>query len=551
MRKFLTCCVIFVLASSASAGEKQPLGDGLVGTMAACGGLAGVECPPGMTCIDDPTDDCDPAAGGMDCVGICASRPLDTPMFPETLTVYSGRYAFVEEVLTVNLAAGVSTTFVEVASTAVPDSIVFMPSGSGVILRDQRYTPGRRLDAASIFKEHIGDTVRIMVVGGVLNQSIEGTLINADNEMVVATLNGIEIVRDYRRVQLVGAQLLNSQTKSGIYLDLFTDTGGQFDTRLFYETRGIGWKAHYNAILSDAPTLAEVSVEKGRFLRMDFHGQATITNGSDKPYNFATVRLVAGDVRRQRGGRLEMRSAPGLMQMDARAETKGFEQKAFFEHHLYTLGRRLSIPKQSSVQTALFPVINDMAAEKALVFNASPPVSRYPVIRPNTGHVGTIDISLRFQNTSEHPWPAGTIRFSKVDSAKLQTTLVFVGEGAIGHTPPDQSLSLPIGTAFDVKAERRQTSFDVKHSNPGRPGNKVIEITESFETTIHNHKDTAVTVYVRETMWRGLAHYTFGIDSIKKKYKHTTDAAKRVVEIELHIPPKSKETVRYDIRYFR
>jgi len=36
-----------------------------------CGGFAGFPCPDGFTCIDDPTDDCDPNNGGADCGGIC------------------------------------------------------------------------------------------------------------------------------------------------------------------------------------------------------------------------------------------------------------------------------------------------------------------------------------------------------------------------------------------------------------------------------------------------------------------------------------------------
>lgn len=36
-----------------------------------CGGFAGFGCDGGLTCIDDPVDDCDPATGGADCGGIC------------------------------------------------------------------------------------------------------------------------------------------------------------------------------------------------------------------------------------------------------------------------------------------------------------------------------------------------------------------------------------------------------------------------------------------------------------------------------------------------
>eukprot|EP00993_Chasmostoma_nieuportense_P001122 NODE_202_length_2704_cov_109.017850_g188_i0.p1 GENE.NODE_202_length_2704_cov_109.017850_g188_i0~~NODE_202_length_2704_cov_109.017850_g188_i0.p1 ORF type:complete len:855 (+),score=163.21 NODE_202_length_2704_cov_109.017850_g188_i0:131-2566(+) len=36
-----------------------------------CGGIAGIQCSQGYTCVDDPNDSCDPLAGGADCSGIC------------------------------------------------------------------------------------------------------------------------------------------------------------------------------------------------------------------------------------------------------------------------------------------------------------------------------------------------------------------------------------------------------------------------------------------------------------------------------------------------
>ena len=40
----------------------------------ACGGIAGIKCPDGQTCVDDPNDSCDPAHGGADCPGICKAK---------------------------------------------------------------------------------------------------------------------------------------------------------------------------------------------------------------------------------------------------------------------------------------------------------------------------------------------------------------------------------------------------------------------------------------------------------------------------------------------
>lgn len=39
-----------------------------------CGGIAGIPCPEGYACVDDPRDDCDPVSGGADCPGICVGR---------------------------------------------------------------------------------------------------------------------------------------------------------------------------------------------------------------------------------------------------------------------------------------------------------------------------------------------------------------------------------------------------------------------------------------------------------------------------------------------
>ncbi|KAF5018985.1 hypothetical protein F66182_9003 [Fusarium sp. NRRL 66182] len=36
-----------------------------------CRGFMGKECPKGLWCYDDPSDECDPMNGGADCPGIC------------------------------------------------------------------------------------------------------------------------------------------------------------------------------------------------------------------------------------------------------------------------------------------------------------------------------------------------------------------------------------------------------------------------------------------------------------------------------------------------
>jgi hypothetical protein len=41
-----------------------------------CGGIAGIKCPEGGLCVDDPSDSCDPQHGGADCGGVCVCDKL-------------------------------------------------------------------------------------------------------------------------------------------------------------------------------------------------------------------------------------------------------------------------------------------------------------------------------------------------------------------------------------------------------------------------------------------------------------------------------------------
>lgn len=62
--------VIFVCAG-VLAGCASDVGSGTEELRQTCGGFAGIACPSGFECVDDPHDGCDPDLGGADCGGIC------------------------------------------------------------------------------------------------------------------------------------------------------------------------------------------------------------------------------------------------------------------------------------------------------------------------------------------------------------------------------------------------------------------------------------------------------------------------------------------------
>jgi hypothetical protein len=65
----------------------------------------------------------------------------------------------------------------------------------------------------------------------------------------------------------------------------------------------------------------------------------------------------------------------------------------------------------------------------------------------------------------------------------------FVGEDQIDHTPRDEKLSIKLGQAFDVVADRKQ----IKTTQLGQCQNE-----SSWEITLRNHKATSETVEVEE-----------------------------------------------------
>ncbi len=101
-----------------------------------------------------------------------------------------------------------------------------------------------------------------------------------------------------------------------------------------------------------------------------------------------------------------------------------------------------------------------------------------------------VQIYYKFKNEEKAslgmPLPSGTVRVYQADS---QGNVLFAGEDRIGHTPKDEDVSLHVGNAFDIVAERKQT--DYKEVWP-----RVHEM--EYEITLRNHKTVPITVEVNE-----------------------------------------------------
>jgi hypothetical protein len=144
---------------------------------------------------------------------------------------------------------------------------------------------------------------------------------------------------------------------------------------------------------------------------------------------------------------------------------------------------------------------------------------------------------LEFANTEQVglgiPLPAGRMRVSQLDAA--DDTLEFIGEDVIDHTPKDETVTIGLGSAFDVVGERRQVDFEVDHN--------ARRMEETIEIKLRNHKQERVDVLVRETLFRWAEN-----DIVESTHRYDREDA-RTVHFPVTIAADGEQTVLYRVRY--
>lgn len=362
---------------------------------------------------------------------------------------------------------------------------------------------------------------------------ITGDLLSTSGGLVLRSADGgVQVIRSWERLlfpELPGGLI----TRPTLVWDLQSAKGGEQRVRVSYETGGMTWWADYNFTLHEG--------KDARSGRLDVAAWVSILNQSGAGYSDATLKLVAGKVHRAEPARPKMGGAYARA-MPMAVEAAGFEEKPFFEYHLYTLGRPTTLPDRSTKQVELFPTVRDVPCERTLVYGA-PSTSffpqRDPLLDRDFGLAGGREVIafLEFGNESAAglgiPLPAGRVRVSKLDPA--DGTLEFLGEDTIGHTAKDETVRLRLGTAFDVVGERKQMDF--------RADTARRQISEEIEVTIRNHKPEAVRVLVRENLLRWSSW------EITERSHPFTKLDASTVEFPVEVPKDGETKVRYRVRY--
>ncbi|MGE3623900.1 MAG: DUF4139 domain-containing protein [Bdellovibrionales bacterium] len=402
-------------------------------------------------------------------------------------------YAMVHQQREVDLKSGMNEVkFSDVAAYIDPTTVSFKsltdPVGTSVLEQDYHFdlVSGQKLLERYLDQEV---TVDQAAANGAVTDTT-GKLLSANGALVLQGKDGkVTSINSYTNIhfpELPGGLI----TKPTLIWSINTNKPGKHQIDTGYQTTGITWWADYNA------TYKEGKDENNGFL--DLGAWVSIVNKSGADYNNAGLKLVAGDVHRSQANDM-MEARKMTMSMAAPAAAPGFAEKAFFEFHLYTLGRSTTIPADSTKQIELFPQVAQVPVEKQYIYYGAPMMGFggvYTDRDPGTPMNKKVDVYLTLKNDKKYgvgmPLPSGRVRVSKLDAA--DGSLEFIGEDTIDHTPKDEDVRIKLGSAFDITGERKQTDFRVDS------GGHVME--ESFEVTLSNHKDGDVNVIVKENMYR-------------------------------------------------
>lgn len=446
-------------------------------------------------------------------------------------------YAVIKQERDVQIAKERDTIrFSDVAALIDPTTVTFEsltdPKGTSVLEQNYEFD---LVSTAKLMERFLDKPITVEQIQGDKVATFTGTLLSTAGGIVLKNQDGgVQVVNNYANVrfpELPGGLI----TKPTLVWNVAAQQPGRQRARVTYQTGGMVWWADYNAIFAEGK-----DANSGT---LDFGAWVSIINQSGAGYPDAKLKLVAGEVHRAP----QPQMAPKMLMARARAdvvgEGAGFEEKAFFEYHLYTLGRPTTLPDNSTKQIELFPTARGVPVEKVLLyyglpqgfgwFGAEPATDRNFGIQMNK----KVDIYLRFKNEKQAgmgmPLPAGRIRVSKQDPA--DKSLEFIGEDTIDHTPKDEQVLIKMGTAFDVVGERKQVDFSIDV--------RAHIIDETIEIKVRNHKDAPVKVLVKENLYRWTNW------KITEKTHEFEKLDARTIQFPVNVPKDGEVTLRYTVHY--
>jgi hypothetical protein len=438
------------------------------------------------------------------------------------LTVYNSNLSLVRDVRQLNIPAGESLLkFMDIAASINPATVHFRslndPAKLNVLEQNYEYD---LLDPNKLLQKYVGHEVTLVRAklnnGSTEYEELKATLLSFNGSPVWKIGNEIASGISYESIRFP-ALPENLYERPTLLWTL--QNGGARSQRVeaSYLAGNLSWSADYVLNVAKDDSSA------------DLDGWVTLVNHSGTAFKNTKLQLVAGNLHQEAPINGRAYAALKSMAVDQVAQAP-FAQESFSEYHLYSLNRRTSIFDQESKQISLLNA-SHFPIRKVYVVHGQNYYYRQ-ASQPGAPIKDPVQVFYKFKNEEKAglgmPLPSGTIRVYQQDS---HGGSLFAGEDHIDHTPKDEEISLHIGDAFDIVAERKQMDYKALAS-------RLYEM--EYEITLRNHKDGPITVEVNEPIggdW----------EMVSSTYKFTKTAA-FAAQFDVPVDKDGTSVLEYRVR---
>jgi len=426
------------------------------------------------------------------------------------VTVYNDNLGVVRDIRKIDIKKGTSTIeLTDVAQQIDPTSVHIKLNGE-VLEQNYQYD---LVSLDKILQKYIDKNIQLIDDKG---EMIQGKLLSSFGGQIVLQKNdgGLLMIPNVSKYRFSVGELPEGLiTKPTLIWLVNSPSSGNQDVEVSYQTGGMKWHAEYVAVLNKDDS------------KLDLNSWVSIDNNSGTSFKNAHLKLVAGDVNRVQN-RNVYPQVNGMVRVEALKSAPQFQEKAFFEYHIYNLQRPTTLANNETKQISLFEASNVKATKK--YFYQSGGNYYYN----NSGGQGKVAVVMEFENAKDNnlgmPMPEGKVRVYKSDGESLE----FIGEDMINHTPKDEKVRLKIGDAFDITANEVQT--DNK-----RISDKVSE--QAYEITFKNHKTEDVVIEVQRYLGLNWEVLNSSINYQKKDSQN--------IIFKVPVPKDGKTVLSFRVRY--
>ncbi len=431
------------------------------------------------------------------------------------VTVYNNNLGLVKDIREIKLPVGEGELrFMDVASHIMPVTVHVksLNQSEGFTVLEQNYEYDL-MNANKLLDKYVGKKIKIIdwnkfqdrkdVIEAILLSNNQGQIYKIGEEIYLGH-PGIKVLPE------IPENLIAKPTLTWLYENRSKKA---HNLEVSYLTNNITWKADYVVVLNKDDTSSDIS------------GWVTLDNKSGAAYKNAGLKLVAGEIHR-----VEERIKGRLYALGVKeARAPQFEEKAFFEYHIYDLQRKTTIKDKQTKQVSLLEAVGVGTQKELIVYGIrSYFTRRYRERNPKQ----PVNVYIKFKNSKDNnlgmPLPAGIMRLYKQDD---DASLQFIGEDRIEHAPKDEEVRLKVGEAFDIAAERIQTDY--------RQITTRLHESE-WEITLRNHKEENVTVGIVEPLFG-----SWKVISNSHPYKKV-DAF--TIRFDVRVPKDKEVKVKYRVR---